>query len=269
MCSIRILVYNKVNCPAQGACLQGDDPINAKVSAAYACGRHHTLTETPCQDRTAGFVRGALAGVVLCDGAGSCAHSERAAQRLMEWIPDYLQITFDTLCALPPEEAAATVAAAGQAALEVLGMPPEECYCTLLFYAAHADGRWLCGHIGDGYIFRIRQDTAVVFSAPENGHAINETYFLSEPGAAQHLRIRSGELHEPYAVLLTSDGGGDTLFDRQQQQPAHAVERLCDWLAENDEKTVTEALQHVIKEKMIPATEDDVSVAILYCSEDE
>ena len=110
-------MYNEVNCPAQGACLQGDDPINAKVSAAYACGRHHTLTGTPCQDRTAGFVRGALAGVVLCDGAGSCAHSERAAQRLMEWIPDYLQITFDTLCALPPEEAAATVAAAGQAAL--------------------------------------------------------------------------------------------------------------------------------------------------------
>ena len=156
-----------------------------------------------------------------------------------------------------------------QAALEVLGMPPEECYCTLLFYAAHADGRWLCGHIGDGYIFRIRQDTAVVFSAPENGHASNETYFLSEPGAAQHLRIRSGELHEPYAVLLTSDGGGDTLFDRQQQQPAPAVERLCDWLTENDEKTVTEALAHVIKEKMIPATEDDVSVAILYCGEDE
>lgn len=133
---------------------------------------------------------------------------------MMEWIPDYLQIAFDTLYALPPEEAAAA-AAAGQAALEVLGMPPEECYCTLLFYAAHADGRWLCGHIGDGYIFRIRQDTAVVFSAPENGHASNETYFLSEPGAAQHLRIRSGELHEPYAVLLTSDGGGDTLFDRQ------------------------------------------------------
>lgn len=75
--------------------------------------------------------------------------------------------------------------------------------------------------------------------------------------------------HEPYAVLLTSDGGGDTLFDRQQQQPAPAVERLCDWLTENDEKTVTEALAHVIKEKMIPATEDDVSVAILYCSEDE
>lgn len=176
MCSIRILVYNEVNCPAQGACLQGDDPINAKVSAAYACGRHHTLTGTPCQDRTAGFVRGALAGVVLCDGAGSCAHSERAAQRLMEWIPDYLQITFDTLCALPPEEAAATVAAAGQAALEVLGMPPEECYCTLLFYAAHADGRWLCGHIGDGYIFRIRQDTAVVFSAPETGSAATDRF---------------------------------------------------------------------------------------------
>ena len=80
------------------------------------------MTGKPCQDRAAGFVRGALAGVVLCDGAGSCPHSERAAQRLMEWIPDYLQIAFDTLYALPPEKAAAAAAAAGQAALEVLAI---------------------------------------------------------------------------------------------------------------------------------------------------
>lgn len=227
------------------------------------------MTGAPCQDRAVGFAGGALAGVVLCDGAGSCPHSERAAQRLTEWLPDYLQIKFDTLHALPPEEAAAALAAAGQAALEVLDMPMQECYCTLLFYAAHTDGRWLCGHIGDGYIFRVRQDTAVVFSAPENGRAINETYFLSEPGSAQHLRIRSGELHEPYAVLLTSDGGGDTLFDRLQQQPAPAVERLCGWLAEKDEQTVTDALARVTQEKMVPATEDDVSVAILYCDEEQ
>ena len=38
-----------------GCCLQGDDPINAKVSAAYDCGQHHSMTGKPCQDRAAGF----------------------------------------------------------------------------------------------------------------------------------------------------------------------------------------------------------------------
>ena len=65
------------------------------------------MTGKPCQDRAAGFVRGALAGVVLCDGAGSCAHSERAAQSMMEWIPANLQMANDTRYELPAEDAAA------------------------------------------------------------------------------------------------------------------------------------------------------------------
>lgn len=115
----------------------------------------------------------------------------------MAWIPDYLQITFDTLCALPPEEAAATMAAAGQAALEVLGMPPEECYCTLLFYAAHADGRWLCGHIGDGYIFRDPAGHCRSVLGTGERHAINETYFLSEPAPRSICASAAGSCTSP------------------------------------------------------------------------
>lgn len=242
----------------------GDDCINAKVSAAYASGHHHTYTGAPCQDRAAGFLRAELAGVVLCDGAGSCPHSERAAQRLTEWLPDYLEQHFADLHSMSRDDAAADLVAAGQKELSTLGMPPEECWCTLLFYAAHADGRWICGHIGDGYIFRMRQDTAVLFSEPENGQASWETYFLSAPDAARHLRIRCGTLTEPYAVLLTSDGGGDTLYDRQNEKPASAVEQLCDWLMnpENDAETVTQALGRVVREKMTDGTDDDVSVAM-------
>ena len=164
---------------------------------------------------------------------------------------------------MPEEQASAEIVTAGQTALTTLAMPMQECYCTLLFYVVNKDGRWLCRHIGDGYIFRVRQNTSTVFSAPENGRTTSETYFFSEPDAASHLRIRSGFLLESYAVLLTSDGGGDTLFDLQLQQPAPAVEQLCDWLIENDETEVTDALKRLLQGRMVPATEDDVSVAIL------
>lgn len=223
----------------------------------------------PCQDRAAGFVYDDIAGVVLCDGAGSCAHSERAAQCLTEWLPEYLKVNFSKLYHTPAE-AAAAMARAGQAALSGLGLPPEECWCTMLFYAVSADGSWLCGHIGDGYIFRVYQETTKLLSAPENGRTSSETYFLSEPNAAQHLRIQCGKLPEPHAVLLTSDGGGDTLFDQLLRKPAPAVEQLCGWLAspKNDECTINEALTQIVQGKMASGTEDDVSVAMLYFTPD-
>ena len=52
-----------------------------------------------------------------------------------------------------------------------------------------------------------------VLSYPENGMYANETYFFSGPHAAEHLRVRKGFDSGATAVLLTSDGCGDSLYD--------------------------------------------------------
>ena len=238
--------------------------MNAKTAAAAVRGIHHRQAGLPCQDRAAGQVCPPLAVAVLCDGAGSCTQSERAAQCLVDWLPDYLQENFDTLYA-DQEGAAAQITADGRRALAVLDLPPEDCYCTLLFYAQHADGRWLCGHIGDGFIFRVADGAAQVLSLPENGEFANETYFLSAPHAAEHLRIQRGVTQQELTVLLTSDGG-DSLFDFAARTPAPAVATLCSWLADpaNEPPAVEEALQQALQEKLSRYSDDDLSLALLW-----
>ena len=71
--------------------------MNARTAAAAVCGKNHQRAGLPCQDRAAGQVCSPLAVAVLCDGAGSCAQSERAAQRLVDWLPGYLHDRFDSL----------------------------------------------------------------------------------------------------------------------------------------------------------------------------
>ena len=244
--------------------------MNTKLAAAQECGISHLLAGRPCQDRAAGQLLPPVAVAVLCDGAGSCAHSERAAQCITDWLPPYLAEQFDVLYDAP--DAAEQLVADGCAALTMLELPMSECYCTMLFYAQHADGRWLCGQIGDGFIFRVTDGAAEVLSYPENGEYANETYFLSGANAAQHLRLQCGVARHPLTVLLTSDGGGDSLYDAAAGAPAPAVVTLCSWLADpsNSEAKVTDALQHALHEKLSAHSEDDLSLSLLwFCPETE
>lgn len=238
--------------------------MESRIIHAFECGVSHQLHGLPCQDRAGGSVGAALSVAVLCDGAGSCAQSELAAQLLVQWLPEYLQTHFDPLYFR--QEDAACLVRDGQAALSALGLPLSECYCTLLFFAQYADGRWLCGHIGDGYIFLQENGESRVLSHPENGAHSYETYFLSGTDASGHLRLQRGHADAPHTVLLTSDGGGESLFDRQTQTCAPAVDTLCRWAAspQHSDQAVTAALQKALHDQLAAHTDDDISVALLW-----
>ena len=242
--------------------------MNARTAAAAVCGKNHQRAGLPCQDRAAGQVCSPLAVAVLCDGAGSCAQSERAAQRLVDWLPGYLHDRFDSLYG-DPANAPVQLIADGCAALATLGLPLEDCYCTLLFYAQHTDGRWLCGHLGDGFIFRVAGGATEVLSMPENGEFVNETYFLTAPHAAEHLHLLRGTTTQALEVLLTSDGG-DSLFDFDNRTPAPAVTTLCGWLADpaNTPAAVSATLRQVLKEKLSHYSDDDLSLSLLWFAPD-
>lgn len=240
--------------------------MHAKLAAGMVCGRAHEAAGRPCQDRAGGYQDDTLAAVVLCDGAGSCAHSERAAEAVVHWLPGYLSLHFDQLYA-GGQAAAGQLVRDGQQMLTGLGLLLEESYCTLLFWARHRDGRWLCGHIGDGFLFVRDAEGTRVLSYPENGMFSYETYFLSEPDAAEHLRLQRGLSREESCVLLASDGSAEALYDQEQGCPAPAVEILCSWLAspDNTPEAVSQAFHRAMEEKLSAHTHDDMSLAALWC----
>ncbi len=241
--------------------------MEIKFAAAYEVGTSHLLYGLPCQDRAAGGMREDISVIALADGAGSCPHSEEAAQKLTEWALAYLPVHFEELYYGKPDLNAAALVEDGQGALMELERPLQECYCTFLFFAVHRDGRWLCGHIGDGVIFLSNEEGIQVLSHPENGKYHNETYFFSQDCAWEHFRFQIGRLSKASdtAVLMTSDGGGEALYDRESQTPARAAASISTWLREHGQEEVEKALHEDLRERFSMRTDDDLSIALMYC----
>lgn len=233
-----------------------------RYAAAAARGQQHLLEGRPCQDFAAGRAAGRAAAVCLCDGAGSCPHSERAAECVCDWALRLLPACFDELYGVSEDELADILVAGGQAALQEAGLP--DGLCTMLLMACHEDGRWMAAHIGDGYIFVEERGASRVLSYPENGSFANETFFLCEAGAREHLRVYRGRAEARFAALLTSDGCGGALYDLGKKAPAPAVPVLCGWLADHDGAAVSLAVEAQLTELFSVESDDDLSMALLY-----
>lgn len=239
--------------------------MNAKRAAATRQGMSHRFRNTPCQDEACTGQNEHCVVAAVCDGAGSCPHSELAARALCRWIVAWLPDHFDELYALSDGALADRVLEAGLPQLDRTGLPREECSCTLVCAARHRDGRLLIVHIGDGFVFSAQE----VLSYPENGLFAEETYFFNAPGAAAHLRVVRRVEHEPTALLLTSDGCGDALYDAKNKCPVAAVTKLCRGIATHTSEEVTAALERNLEVVFSRESDDDLSLAMLWCDAPE
>lgn len=235
--------------------------MSLRYAMAALRGQAHVLEGLPCQDCTAGTAAEGVTVAVLCDGAGSCPRSEAAAACVCRWAMEFLPRNFAALWEMEVKLCAALLAERGRGALEEAGLGGV--LCTMLLFACREDGRWLAAHIGDGYIF-LREGGAVrVLSYPENGAFSNETFFLCEPDAEEHLRVYRGTAKGAMQALLTSDGCGESLYDLELRMPAPAVEVMCGWLDSYDGETVSRALARQLEELFSAQSDDDLSIALL------
>lgn len=231
-----------------------------KISRAACTGRHHLAAGLPCQDKTALCRREEAFCAALADGAGSRADSAQGAACVTQCAAELLAGRFEDLWALENAALAGELLRACLRALNGLEPPIRELACTLLFFAAHADGRFLSGHLGDGVQILVREDRSSVFSPPENGAYPNETFFITGEDAVQHLRLRRGRLEGPGALLLMSDGMGEALYQRDTGLPAPACRTIARWLREGDEDTISQALEANMRQVFSRHSGDDLSL---------
>lgn len=245
--------------------------MEIKLAAAAVKGTSHIFSGLPCQDR-AGCIRKNGVGVLaLSDGAGSCPCSQETAEQAVQWTLKQLPERFDEwyeLAKTAPEEMKRSFVQEIQTALGQCGIEPADGYCTLLLFGVHEDGRWLAGHIGDGIILIQEAETPMqLLSGPENGEYKNETFFINEPEdvAAAHFRIHTGMANLPLRVLISSDGCEHLLVDWETRAAAPAAEIIGGWLAGHSEQEVAAALEQNLQAQFSQNSDDDLSLAVLYC----
>ena len=234
-----------------------------KVSWAAAAGRRHRQENIPCQDHVTVLRDKEVICCALADGAGSRSNSHLGAQCVTQTVAHQMTQYFEALWELDDAALAAEVISSCVQALSQLEPPIYELVSTLLFCAAHQDGRFLAGHLGDGVMVLEQSHTLSVFSPPENGEYQNETYFITGPDAQQHLRLRRGAWMEPGTLLMMSDGTADSLYHYADRTPAPACQTLAGWLRDGEETVISQAIQDNLEGPFARRTSDDMSLIVL------
>jgi hypothetical protein len=184
-----------------------------QVVSAHATGTSHAATGAPCQDRE-GFrivddADGGQAVVaVICDGAGSAVLSDAGADLTCEALRTLAgAFVADHGASCVTEAQVYTWVADIQARIvqraKAEKAQPRDYACTLVFVIA-ADSQTICGQIGDGAIVLNTDEELTVALWPQNGEYANQTFFVSQDDARDHLQLaRFGAVRD---FVVFSDG---------------------------------------------------------------
>ena len=243
-----------------------------KVFAASAIGKYHIDTGIPCQDAFAFRVVGdALVGVV-CDGAGSAAHSEIGAAECS------LVVVESIVNALGESGAEQVAAACGRESLESVvesvrarlqciaderGIEFRDLSCTLVGCIASPHGGCLF-HIGDGMAVVESPESPPAVSLPENGEYANETYFVTADDWRARLRITPLPPFQSGCIALMSDGAAPFVVNREKSGLFRPfIDPVRNYLLSVSESDGSSALMDTLAdEKTYSITGDDKTLLI-------
>jgi hypothetical protein len=249
-----------------------------RVVAAAVTGESHLRNGLPCQDYQASLLvpsgEWQALLIALADGAGSAEYSDLGARLAVEAA---LQVLENSLTSSDPNHLdfescmRAAFESAQQALFEVAegdGIPLRSLATTLTCVAA-ADGFLTVGQLGDGsVVVQTSEDELVAVTQPQRGEYANETFFLVQEDALDHLQMQV--LHYPvHALAVLSDG----LMRLALQMPANQphlpfFKPLFSFAAsvEDPEVGAGQLASFLSSERVSARTDDDRSLVLAVCS---
>ena len=198
--------------------------MNWKAFSASAIGKDHINTGLPCQDDFAFRILGDVLIGVVCDGAGSAAHSEIGAKACSQSVVESLAIALadssnGNYKKVYSHESLELVIETARNQLQLLadeqGFQFHDLSCTLVGCIASPEGGCLF-HIGDGFAIAEFDENTPVVSLPENGEYANETYFVTASDWQARLRITLLMPIQSGRLALMSDGAAPFVVNRER-----------------------------------------------------
>jgi hypothetical protein len=253
-------------------------PCCWRVVGAAVTGESHLKTGLPCQDYQASLLlpsgEGQTLLIALADGAGSAEYSDLGARLAVEAA---LQVLQDSLTAsdsthLDFESSMRSAFESAQQALFEASEGdeiPARSLATTLTCVAAVDGFLTVGQLGDGsVVVQTGEDELVAVTQPQRGEYANETFFLVQEDALDHLQVQV--LHYPvHGLAVLSDG----LMRLALQMPANLphlpfFKPLFSFTASvKDPEAAAEQLASFLSSERVSArTDDDKSLVLAICS---
>jgi hypothetical protein len=249
---------------------------NWRHIGASVTGTSHTRSGLACQDAHAYREVAGSALLVVADGAGSAEHSDRGARLASQAA---LAALSEALAGGWPAEGEswrdlfAGAYASARAELEELAVSadlPVRAVATTLLCAALSDEGLAVAQLGDGLAaaFTLNEDPAssgewFLAAEPQRGEYANETYFLSQPDALQHVEVRwhAGTVR---ALALMTDGLLRLVLDGQRRPHVPFFQPLLTFGVEaGDAQAASGQLaEFLASERVCARTDDDKTVVL-------
>jgi hypothetical protein len=166
-----------------------------RIVGEAVAGTSHRQRGLPCQDALCWAVLpdGGLA-LAVADGAGSASHSEVGASLAVRTAIDAAIRLFTTQSlqsAVAWQELVQTVFQEALAAVvreaEARSLPTRELASTLILAVADRNGV-AAAQIGDGAAVAGSGEEVILLTVPQSGEYLNETTFLTSPGAIEKVQ---------------------------------------------------------------------------------
>lgn len=230
-----------------------------------AVGIDHEHQGTPCEDHVTTFQWGSVVAEVCADGADEGSLGGAEAKRLSETLAQFMAMYFRQLRQMPEDQlqgeilrvirgVQADVLAERGAGAEALG-------CTVV--AAAMDRRsheYLGVSLGDGILLAREHLSGMVCTIlppqrRENGGA----WLTSDDDETVRAHIRSVRGRSKDALMVSSSGLEDTLWDASGRTLSPTVGKLMNWVVEDPEGVRTDFTE-LVYDLSLP---DDAGVAVM------
>src|SRR5258706_3398492 len=247
-----------------------------RLIGASVTGTSHTKSGLPCQDAHAYSEVAGCALLVVADGAGSAERSAEGAQCASQAALESLPIGLAGGWPATPEpwrDLFAAAYAAAKARLEQLATAsslPSRSFATTLLCATLSDRGLAVAQLGDGVAAAFAANSNAqtggdwfLAAQPQRGEYANETYFLSQADALQHLEI--AVYAEPVRALALMTDGLLRLVLNPQRQPHEPFFRpLLTFGVEVDDAAQAngQLAGFLASERVCARTDDDKTVVL-------
>ena len=236
-----------------------------KVVHAAVRGFTHQVEQRACYDVVASVVWENHGAVAMASGAGHCKFGREGAETVVYAMLEHLEhrgeVWLGEGCSRA--EILTEVVSVCRAALSETGYTMEEQACTLIFSVTRMDGAFLCGNLGDGFIFSTSVGEVRLLSIGEMGLQRSSTLRITDSRAEAYLRLIDGWLEEGESIVLCSSGMEEALQDQYRATCEESLRRMAVWMCEFNQQEMSRILEIALMRNFQENTCEDLAIALI------
>lgn len=236
-------------------------------TSAICTGKSHFSSGTVCQDYAQVCFDRLPIIAAVADGLGSSSHSSEGARIAVDSTIKLMRKKFKEFISLDPEQIKNQII--DEIVLKIkkeaeINQLTVKDYATTIMFVATDGVVFMSGSLGDGVVsYKKLNEISKPLFTPIKGEFVNETISIASKNVFKYMQFKIGYLNNIEGFALFTDGAAESLYQKQKNYIAPAIDAILSWFNENEIDEIQNALEKNLKNIIANETYDDCSIALI------